>query len=224
MADDPFKISMEDGAGGPLPAEGASGPSFSPATGGARGAAALRRMLAGNGLLVALVAVGIACLYGMSLMKGPASASAQQVQEQSSVDEALSKLNLLASGTGKTTADIVNTFYCEAKARQIPPSSLRENPFVFKASPPREAASRPSQELPSAPRVVESDGNADAMAAVKALKLQSVLSGARQTAAMISDNLLTEGQTIHGWTVTKISQREVHLSWKDQTYVLQMQE
>jgi hypothetical protein len=39
---------------------------------------------------------------------------------------------------------------------------------------------------------------------------------------MISSNLVTVGQTIKGWTVVRIDAREVELSWKDKTYVLEM--
>jgi len=59
------------------------------------------------------------------------------------------------------------------------------------------------------------------MAEVRKLRLQSVLVG-RQTAAMVSNNLLTTGQTINGWTVSRIEPREVELTWKDQKYVLEL--
>ena len=169
-----------------------------------------------------LFAAGLAFLYVMNLMKGPATASAQQMQAQSDVEQALIKLSSsgAAPGPGKTTAAIVETFYCEAKHRQIPADSLKSNPFVFKAIPPA-----PPPAPPEANVVVKSvePGVAEAMDAVKALSLRSVLMGAKP-AAIISDNLLTEGQSIHGWTVTKILAREVHLSWKDKTHILKMSE
>ena len=54
------------------------------------------------------------------------------------------------------------------------------------------------------------------------MRLQSILFG-EQTVAVISNNLLTEGQQIDGWTVTQIRRRSVTLKWKDKTFVLEMQ-
>jgi len=51
-----------------------------------------------------------------------------------------------------------------------------------------------------------------------------VLSGSSGRFATISNNLLTEGQTISGWTVSKIIPGEVVLTWRDQTHVLKMGE
>ena len=38
--------------------------------------------------------------------------------------------------------------------------------------------------------------------------------------AMISNNLLREGQDIGGWTVVRIQPKEVVLGWQDKQYVL----
>jgi len=80
-------------------------------------------------------------------------------------------------------------------------------------------------EAKSAP--VEDEGAkelSEAMVAVRDLRLQSVLIGKSGATAIISNNLLSEGQTIQGWTVSKIQAREVLLVWKDQKFVLKMQE
>jgi hypothetical protein len=220
MAEDPVQFTAdhegpEDAAGqGPAPAA-AEGP---------RGGPLLRDLLSGNWLLAALFAAGIVCLYAMSLMRGPLPASARQTEVQSSVDDALAKLSGAPGLTAdKTTAAIVETFYCEAKHRQIPASSLRGNPFVFQILATEAPATRPATEAKAAPPA-ETTRESEAMSAASGLRLQSVLMGARQNAALISDNLLTEGQVILGWTVTQILPREVHLTWKDKTRVLKMRE
>jgi hypothetical protein len=217
MADDPFKFAMDSG---PASAEDAA---VSPEAGeGAKsGLAAVRAMMDGNWVLGALFAAGIACLYGMSLMRGPAVASAQQVQTQSTVDDALEKLNAQAGITGKSTNAIVETFYCEARHRQIPPDSLRGNPFVQQGVAPV-AATGPAVEAKTAPAVPDR-AETDAMNAAKTLRLQSVMMGTRSSAALINGNLLGEGQVILGWTVSAIMPREVHLAWQDKKYVLRMQ-
>ena len=60
------------------------------------------------------------------------------------------------------------------------------------------------------------------MSAVHTLSLQSVVTGEHGTMAMISNNLLTVGQRIHGWTVSEIGPRHVVLAWKDRQHVLHM--
>jgi hypothetical protein len=116
----------------------------------------------------------------------------------------------------------VDTFYYETSQRQIPADEMPGNPFEFK--PP--AADKP---VPVATTTGEGESNAvgakrlsEAMEAARQLRLQSILTGANGATAMISNNLLTEGQTIAGWTVKKIQGRQVTLTWNDQAYELKM--
>jgi hypothetical protein len=221
MADNPFQIASNSSAPDPT-SPGAADAPVQTHVSSDHGGWEFHDLLGGNWPLAALFAAGVACLWGMSLMRGPEAASAQQIEVQSSVDEALAKLIGPAVATkDKTTASIVETFYCEARQRQIPPASLRGNPFVFKSlAPPPPPPPPEANTAPAAPDT----GESDALAAAKSLRLQSVLMGARTSAALIGDNLLTEGQVIHGWTVIRILPREVHLAWKDKTYVLKMAE
>lgn len=205
------------GPEGPVPA---AGPTES--TGGLE---AIASRLRGNWILVGLFAAGLASLYLMSLWKGPAAASAEQIQVQSNVEEALSKLIAAPLNTpgGKGTSAIVQTFYYDARQRQIPPDKLRNNPFVFRAAEVRPApAPVPKVETPATKPVSDATELTEATNAVKTLTLQSVVMGTRRRAAIISNNLLTEGQTIQGWTVTEIQPKEVTLTWKDQKHVLRM--
>lgn len=190
------------------------------------GLGGLANMVSGNLLLIGMYAAGIGCLYFMSLMKGPNTASAEQIQVESTVDDALARLSTmpLTGSTEQSTTAIVGTFYYEAKHRQIPISRLKTNPFILKQSVrPKPVAVEPLQKTGEAPQRQESE-TGKAMAAAEALRLQSVLMGSRQTVAIISDNLLTEGQSIHGWTVQKIMPREVILRWKDHKFLLRMPE
>jgi len=224
MADNPFQFSGPEAASdaAPPPIPGAAPLGGIPAR---QNAFSIQNLLGGNWPLAALFAVGIACLYGMSLMKGPAAASAEQMQVQSSVEDALAKLNVAPSvDADKNTATIVETFYAQAKSRQISPSLLRSNPFLFRAAVRPAPVPTPAPESATAAKPAEPEGQADALAAVKTLNLQSVIIRGESRVALISDNLLTEGQTIHGWTVKKIGPREVHLQWRDQDYILKMSE
>ena len=57
---------------------------------------------------------------------------------------------------------------------------------------------------------------------LKTLQLQSVMRGRNGGTAIISDNLLTVGQEIEGFTVEKIQAKSVILIWRDKKFVLEM--
>lgn len=179
-----------------------------------------------NLLLLAMPAIAAAVLYVLSLRGGPAAASAQQLQNELQVESAISTLSAAADVNKVKTQSILENFYHEAKQRQIPIDRLKGNPFIFKmpgSNKPAVTAAKPA-ETPSASVPMDTD-LAAAMSAVQQLTLQLVLSGASgRSSATISNNLLTEGQTISGWTVSKIGQTEVTLTWRDQTYVLKTKE
>ncbi len=179
-----------------------------------------------NLLLLGLFIAGLAGVYVYSLREGPETASAEQRLVEAQVNSAI--MGLRSNPVGKISrqdraAVIVETFYYEAKQRQIPLESLNCNPFIF--TPPESAATtalKPQlEELPK-PSASAQRELSDALAAVKQLKLQSVMMGSHGAMAMISNNLLTEGQQISGWTVRSIRPREVVLTWGSQEYLLIM--
>jgi len=172
-----------------------------------------------NILLAAAFAAGVAGLWVLTRQSSPARASAEDKLAELRVDSALSALLNVSAESSRAT-EVVNTFYYQARQRQIPPSGLRGNPFVF-SPPARPKATQPLAKKPPPPVKVEKEDKHQ-LEEVKKLVLQSVLIGSREPVAMISNNLLTEGQKIAGWTLTKIEPRKVTLTWKDKTYVLRM--
>jgi hypothetical protein len=185
-----------------------------------------RSLKQGNLLLAALFAAGIVGVYLLSLRNGPAVASAQEQDNEAAVATALSELKVEAARQAKPSDKalaLVDTFYYETRQRQVPLEHLAGNPFEYKPRAsenpsPLSAAATDAGEAP-----VENLRSTEAMAAVRQLKLQSVLTGPHGATAMISNNLLTEGQAIQGWTVAKIDPREVTLTWKDQSAKLKLQ-
>jgi hypothetical protein len=172
--------------------------------------------------LLAMFAAGIVGLYALRLRHSPAAALADQTLAHAKVEAAL---NTLGTAEGGLTAEdrgsakaIVAEFYAAARQRQVDAKELLGSPFV-----PRnvEDADPPPPPEVKAVEVKGPDEFEQALVAVKGLRLQSVLVG-KQTTAMISNNLVTVGQTIKGWTVVRIDAREVELSWKDKKYVLEM--
>jgi len=213
----------------------------SPAAGEARGgpvaelrpAAAevpLRRRPAGNPfltrgtvVLVGVYAAGIAGLYGLKLRNGPSTALADQGMLHAKVEAALNVMGAAPPAADleqrRSAKAIVGEFYTAARQRQTEPKDLKGNPFLCRIpeAAPVQPTTRPEPAKPRGP-----DEADQALAAAKTLKLQSVLVGGREPTAMISQNLLTEGQTIKGWTVSRITPTEVELTWRDRKHVLEM--
>ncbi len=174
-------------------------------------------------VLAGLFAAGIIGIYLLSLRGGPAEAAAGQDKTQTQVDSALSELAAPQVGGEANDAAMVDTLYYESSQRQIPLEALRSNPFVQKPMPAQEPVVKPEQ--PDEGAIVEPAAAevhyAQALEEAKRLTLQTILTG-KEPAAMINSNLLTEGQKIHGWTVSGIHPKEVELTWQDKKHVLRL--
>ena len=171
-------------------------------------------------LLIVLALAGAGCIYFLMPKETPQTASAEQNLAELQVDSALSNLARLNTAHGKAM-EVVDTFYYQANERQIPLEQIGENPFVFKAPEPPKPVTQPApKKQPASPKKIKKAPQE--MEEVKKLVLQSVLTGSREPVAMISNNLLTEGQKISGWTLTKIEPRSETLTWKDKTCILRM--
>jgi len=180
-----------------------------------------RGFVRGNMLLIGVFAAGIVCVCVLGLRQVPQGALGEQQPSEIPTKTKLKDMvnNNPADETkpGKGMG-IVDTFYYQAKQRQIPIEALPGNPFVSRS--PRLAAPKPKM----ATKDVEDqdDSLTEAIKRVKELRLQSVLVGSGGATAMISGQLLTKGQKIREWTVVHIESRSVVLTWRDQEYVLEM--
>ena len=189
------------------------------------------QMMRANIILAVLFAGGVAMVYGLSVRKGPAEASAEQKLAESSVDSALMRLKG-GEGRGsdalsarKITRDLLSNFSDRVVKNQIPLQKLGKNPFVF-VPPEARAAPTVTRVGPgSKPKVEETPEQItqkQAMERLSRLRLQSVMMGSSGSAAVISNNLLTEGQRTEGFTVKKIGSKSVVLTWRGQEFVLKM--
>ncbi len=181
-------------------------------------------MARSNAILGVMFVVGIASVYGIKMMAEPERASAKQLAVESQVDLALIKMNADNSDDLikiADTASLVSTFYYDASQRQIPIERLTGTPFVYKL--PRLVNFQPNEAQPEfSIQFVKAKRLSDAKIEVRKLTLQSVMTGRDGATAIISNNLLACGQTIRGWTVEKISSREVVLEWNGHRYTLEM--
>ena len=192
----------------------------------------IEKLSKGNLVLVALFLAGIGGVYLLSLRTGPSAASAGQKTTENRVRQALTELGDVSSGPGSgglvaggkagENGITVDTFYYEARQRQVPLAQLQCNPFVF--SPPPSAVPVVAEKDPAPvvarPKVdVEA---ANAAEALNAMRLEMAVAGERPM-AMISGSIYGEGGTVGVWTVAEIRPDEVVLEWKDQRHVLRIQ-
>lgn len=175
-------------------------------------------------VLAGMAIVAMGCILALSARHGPARASAQQMAVEQQVEGAIEKLAAPDGGTDPESCRaqaVIATFYCQAEQRQVPRHKLQCNPFVFQ-TPYRTPKPRPIKA--SAAALQPSAAVAEALAAAKTFTLQSILVGSHSRTAMISNNLLSKGQRIQGWTVVEIHPRQVELRWKDKICRLKMAE
>lgn len=181
-------------------------------------------LLQGNLVLGFLFTVAIGGIFMLHFSAGPQQASAAIQANESKMDSFLKTLvdvKNSCNDPASNAASLVNPFYFEARQRQVPAEQLQVNPFRLILP---EADGPPSSPLPTITPQANSAGPAvgDMNEKLNALSLQSVMTGSAGATAMISNNLLTVGQTISGWTVADIQPRQVTLRWGDQTHVLKM--
>lgn len=181
-----------------------------------------------NLILGALFALAVCGIYLLHLKAGPAKASAAVQANDAKMDaflQALQNIRQSYKDPMQRANSVVSTFYYEASQRQVPVKNLGSNPFAFEI--PRVKPREPLESVPSS-SVKQEDSEtrefSQVMENVKKLTLQSVMTGGSAGAtALISNNMLTVGQKIAGWTVIEIGPRQVVLKWKNETYLLKMQ-
>ena len=216
MAEDlsTFQADLPENAGANSPA---------PAEAPGRFAGAKLPALTKSSVMLGIMFIGgVLGVYLIGLRVSPQMVSAEELIADQEVESVLLQYHTSLRSAGnlrKRETAILDTFYYEAGNRQIPLDALQGNPFVFRAS-----AFMPVAEgnKDNAASTATSSRSLDDMAVVKQLKLQSVMMSGKQSAVIISNNLLTEGQTIRGWIVLKISPHHVELRRKDKTYILEM--
>jgi hypothetical protein len=187
------------------------------------------RTMRGNVMMVLLFAAAAALVYGLTLWGGPTTASAEQQAVELQVDSTILRLsseaNLAGGGGGRISRQLLLQFYDEIGQRQIALGDLGKNPFRF--VPPAGDApvvTTPGEDqTPVDPQLGGPMPTRDEMVArLNRLNLQAIQRAAGGAVAIISNNLVTEGQIIEGFTVKRISLKEVILTWNGEDFELCM--
>jgi hypothetical protein len=181
-------------------------------------------MLSRNNLVLAgLFLGGIVVIAVLHLKAGPRSAVAASTANDTQMDTLLATLTQVKNDCrSATSSSVIHQFYFEAKQRQVPPDQLASNPFrmILPQAPP------PPAELQGPPKVAAPDPEvlalAEALDNIRDLTLQSVLTGSAGATAIVSNEVLTVGQNVRGWTVVEIAPRQVVLQWKSHRHIMTM--
>lgn len=180
----------------------------------------------GNVVLVIMAAASTGAVGLLAVRSRPQAASAEETQAGMRLEATIAMLDGPVPGKDVATGTITRAFYCDSPRRQIPMTALTGNPFVFRTPRPKAATTRPSAS--NSRSANRPNGGNDtllrAMRDVNKLKLDSVLVGPRGPVAMISDNLLAQGQKVSGWTVSQIHPLEVVLTWRNRKRILRIPE
>lgn len=176
--------------------------------------AANSRNLRRSTILVAiLVAIGLAGLGYMIRKSQPQAASGQPAQEEENkIEVAISRLTGVSSEMVSRMDEIVSKFYEFSDVFQVGVGELVKNPFevgMFMGAIKEEGAAQQNDAVKAALiRREHLKKRADT------LQLLSVMRSDDDDACMINDRILHQGDTIEGFTITRIEGDSVLLTWQ----------
>ncbi len=200
-------------------------PTAAPAKGPLGMSRKTQAFIADNLMLAVMFAGGILGVYLLSLRGGPAKASAEQLAAESQVDAAITSTKSSSPAAKANEKAIIERFSNDAASRQIPLDKLHKNPFIFTPGQSKTPTPEPVRFMPT-PKAAPVDPELQSANAVfKTLSLQAILKDRTgKSQATISGNPISQGQMISGWTVSRITETEVELTWRDQKRTLKMSE
>jgi hypothetical protein len=156
-------------------------------------------------ILVVLFVVGALCVWFMIKKSTPASANAAPNPEEAKIEAIVTQIIGIKTESDKVD-DIVGRFSQISEVDQVNVTELKKNPFrrdmvLGAAEPPVPAAAD-----------LESVRREEIKRLAGKLQLLSIMNSAQGGCCMINDKLLTVGQSIEGFLVTKITEDSVELT------------
>lgn len=159
-------------------------------------------------VLIALFVVGALCVWFMIKKSTPGSADAAPNPEEAQIEATLAQLTGLQADLAETKVeDIVGRFSQISEVDQVNVTELKKNPF--RRDPLLGAGTEPT--APSASEV-ENTRKEEVLRQAGKLQLFSIMNSAQGGCCMINDKLLNVGQSIGGFTVSKITEDCVELT------------
>lgn len=186
----------------------------------------LSPILRDNILLLLLFVGGVGGVFVLSLHKYPPLVNQDQKKVEAQVDAAILRLNAADPSVmaGQRSQKLLEEFYKQSNATQIPLADLKKNPYIFAPARPAGLVTAAGGDKPAddPAQKAREQSLEKANEAFRQMRLQSVMMGRGEATAIISNNLLTVGQPFQGFTVKSITARSVVLTWHEREFVLSM--
>jgi len=165
-------------------------------------------------LVAVLVAIGLGGLGYMIRQSRPQAASGQTSDaERNKIEEAINRLTGGNSEMVNRTGEIVNKFYEFSDVFQVGVGELVKDPFEVQVVPGeiRDEVASARDDAEKA-EIIRRDRIKKRAAT---LTLLSVLRSEDGNACMINDQILHQGDSIEGFTITRIGANSVLLTWEN---------
>jgi hypothetical protein len=163
-------------------------------------------------LVVILVAVGLASLGYMIRKSRPQAATAAPVDDEAQIEVAISRLTGVSSEMVSRMDEIVKRFYEFSDVFQVGVGELAKNPFeveVFGGALQEEVGKTDDEEARAA--LIQRE---HLRQRASTLQLLSVMRSDKGNSCMINDRILQQGDTIEGFTISRIGGDSVELAYQ----------
>ena len=153
-------------------------------------------------VVMVLVAAGLAGLLFMIRQSQPQSASAAPVDDESTIEVAISRLTGVSAEMVNRMDEIVERFYEFSDVFQVGVTELSKNPFEVEifAGAVKEDGGEAEDDKAKAALIQRERLKQRA----SALQLLSVMRSEQGDCCMINDRILRQGETIEGFTISEI--------------------
>ena len=172
--------------------------------------------------LAVLFGIGVLCLWFMIKKSSPQTATAASPgAEETEIEMAITRLTGVKSEMFRGIEKIVNKFYEFSKVQQIEVNELLKNPFKIELF-------LGNLKNASNTGLKDSDINAEQIRQqrlkqqTKDMQLVSIMQSGQGNCCMIDDTILSEGDSIRGFTVLKIGDSSVKLGSQSLEIVLNL--
>lgn len=166
-------------------------------------------------LVAVLVAIGLVCLLFMIRKSQPQAASAKQsAGDEKKIEAAITRLTGVRSEMVDRMDEIVQKFYEYSDVFQVKVSELAKNPFHVEGVA---QSVKGETVVPYDPQAQAEQIRREKMQQQAAtLRLLSVMRSDSGHSCMINDEILRQGDIIEGFTVARIGDSFVELTWSSE--------
>jgi hypothetical protein len=175
----------------------------------------------GTLLIVAVMLVAAAALYGMRLSQNDSVKNDQAKKSEARIEEAIAVLKAPGAGNGKDKVEalmndaqfIIAQLDVDPSKRQVPVEFTKKNPFYLFLDRPAEAG--PAKVEPDAEAKRAAERMKRLESEVAKFKIQSILPNGRKPVAIIDNKIVQLGEAVGSFKIKEIQKLAVVLETDD---------